>query len=71
MDQVLSAPHEFTQTQLVDLINHWNYALSHILIHEYEARYNNRQFFRRLKEQQKEVEKLSKEPPKLDEGGES
>lgn len=71
MDTIINAPSEFTQSQLLDLINHWSYTLSYITIHDYEVRYHRKQFFRRLKEQRKEIEKLSKEPPKLDEEGES
>lgn len=55
MDLVLSAPDEFSQSQLIDLINYWNYALSHILIHEYEAQYHNKQFFKQLKANKKET----------------
>jgi hypothetical protein len=56
MDTILAAPNEFTQSQLIDLINHWSYALSYITIHDYESRYKNKQLVRRMKAMRKLID---------------
>jgi hypothetical protein len=56
MDAILDASNEFTQSQLIDLINHWSYALSYITIHDYESRDHNKRLLRRMKKMNKLID---------------
>lgn len=54
IDAVLDAPGSFTKSQLLDLINHWDYSLSCILMYDYYVRDHNKEFFRQVRRIQKQ-----------------